>query len=286
MIEEIEGEAALYEEDNFCARAEALEALEFSVLGPIEALPHGERAALRRRAEDAKRRLEAVDARLFARLRARIRSGQCIRAEFRRTIVAYAWPSSRAAEGDHGGYDRLDAFLCELLFCGPAPEEAMVLGPEMVAYQPTPARVVLELVDQAGLGARDLFYDLGSGLGHVAMLANLLSGARAKGVELEAAFCDYARRCASELDLSQVEFVHVDARQVDYRDGTVFFLYTPFMGGLLQEVLAKLRADSQGREIRVCTYGPCTPCVSRQGWLERIGRRGDPLYSLATFRSA
>jgi SAM-dependent methyltransferase len=155
----------------------------------------------------------------------------------------------------------------------------------MVFYQPTPARIVLELIEKADLTKEDVFYDAGSGLGQVAILVNLLSGVRTKGVELEPAYCDYARRCTRELNLSQVEFMNVDAREADYSDGTVFFMYTPFEGSLLQEVLEKLKGESCKRMIWVYTYGPCTLQVARQSWLERVDRNGDCMHKLAMFRS-
>ncbi len=62
-------------------------------------------------------------------------------------------------------------------------------------------------------------------------------------------------------------FINGDARDVDYADGTVFYLYTPFKGSVLQTVLERLRAESQRRRIRVCTYGPGTLEVLPQEWL-------------------
>jgi len=49
---------------------------------------------------------------------------------------------------------------------------------EMIAYRPTPAHAILELIKDANLCQDDVFCDLGSGLGHVVMLVALLSGAR------------------------------------------------------------------------------------------------------------
>jgi SAM-dependent methyltransferase len=155
----------------------------------------------------------------------------------------------------------------------------------MVYYQPTPARIILELVEKANLTGKDVFYDLGSGLGQVPILVNLLSEAQAKGIEFEPAYCDYARACAAELNLSRVEFINVDARKADYSDGTVFFMYTPFEGSLLQEVLEKLRGESRKRMIKLFTYGPCTPQVSQQSWLECVDQNGNHIYKLGVFRS-
>ena len=155
----------------------------------------------------------------------------------------------------------------------------------MVFYQPTPARVILQLVEEAEVTEQDVFYDLGSGLGRVPILVHLLSGSMARGIEFEPAFVAYAERCARALNV-QAEFVNADARDADYADGSVFFLYTPCRGRMLQEVISRLKAVSREREIRVCTYGPCTEEVARKDWLTRVNRGGPSPRGLAVFTSA
>ena len=66
-------------------------------------------------------------------------------------------------------------------------------------------------------------------------------------------------RRLEELGLSQqVRFLNFDACNVDYTDGTVFFMYTPFTGKLLDAVLATLARQARHRPITLCTYGACT----------------------------
>jgi len=155
----------------------------------------------------------------------------------------------------------------------------------MVFYQPTPARIVLQLVDRAGFLQHDVFYDIGSGLGQVSILVHLLSGIRAKGVEFEPTYCDYARRCARGLNLPEVQFINADAREADYSDGTIFFMYSPFEGRMLERVLERLRHESAKRSIRLCTYGPCTQQVNRQSWLECLDDNGIRVDRLAMYRT-
>jgi hypothetical protein len=114
---------------------------------------------------------------------------------------------------------------------------------------------------------------------------DLLTGATARGVEFEPAYCDYARVCAADLNLSGVEFINADARTADYSEGTIFFMYTPFEGSILQEVLEKLRGESGRRRISLFTYGPCTPQVSRQRWLKWVDQNGADIYKLGVFTS-
>jgi hypothetical protein len=290
-IEAIERNTALYAETNFEGRVEAIDYIEFDIVDRIEGLLHTTNQAeeltrLKQDAERVKNHLEEIDDDLFQRLRADIRAGVCTGAAFKSLMGKYVGCDSggRRAQ-DEIGYDSLDAFINGLLLIHTVPLETKDREPEMVYYQPTPARIILELVEKAHLTPKDAFYDLGSGLGQVPILVNLLSGATAIGVEFEPAYCDYARVCAAELNLSRVEFVNADARQVDCSDGTAFFMYTPFEGRLLQEVLDKLWGESRRRTIRLFTYGPCTPEVSRQSWLTCVDENRAHLYKLGVFRS-
>jgi hypothetical protein len=213
-IEFIARSEALYEEVNFSDRVEAIDFIEFDIIERIEGLlltedQAQELTALKQQAEMVKNQLEEINKNLFQKLRANIRSGHCTGTELRHHLAEYAGCDSTERGQDDIGYDSLDAFFCSLLLIEGTPVETKERQPEMVFYQPTPARIVLELVEKASLKKEDVFYDVGSGLGQVSMLVNLLSGVRAKGVEFEPAYCDYARRCAKELNLSRVEFIRV-----------------------------------------------------------------------------
>src|SRR5436190_1323902 len=83
-------------------------------------------------------------------------------------------------------------------------------------------------------------FDLGSGLGHVALLAFMLTGVRSFGIEVEAAYVASAQACAHSLQLYHVRFIHEDARAADLSIGTVFYLYSPFSGSILADVLHRL----------------------------------------------
>jgi Histone methylation protein DOT1 len=141
------------------------------------------------------------------------------------------------------------------------------------------------MAESANLRPDEIFHDIGSGLGQVAMLVHPLSGVRARGVEVEPAYCSYARRCVGRLNLSQIEFLSMDAREADYSDGTVFFLYMPCEGRMLERVLERIEDDSRERSIRLYTYGPYALPVSRQRWVELVDQNGNEANRLATFRA-
>jgi hypothetical protein len=252
-LEAIEKNSALYEETDFNGRVEAIDYIEFNIIDRIEGLLHSinqpeELIQLKQSAERVKCQLEEIDDNLFQRLRADIRAGVCSGTALKDLIDEYVGGDSRGGrQQDEIGYDSLDVFINGLLLVNPAPIETKDREPEMVYYQQTPARIILELVEKAHLTGEDVFYDLGSGLGQAPILVNLLSGATAKGIEFEPAYCDYARACAAALNLSRVEFVNVDARKADCSDGTVFFMYTPF-----DSTLSILTVKSN-RQIGLCS---------------------------------
>lgn len=172
------------------------------------------------------------------------------------------------------------------------PEGVKAVGAEMVFYQPTPVRHLMELIARARITEQDVLVDLGSGLGHVPLLVGMLTGAECRGIEIDGAYVACARECAERLGLSgRVTFAEGDARRADLSGGTVFYLYTPFTGGILRAVLdrmrdevlnrmrneavpksaAKRKSEAGRRAIRVCTLGPCAEVVARERWLTTSG---------------
>jgi predicted RNA methylase len=289
-IDAIEKNSSLYDEKNFDMRMEVIDFIEFPVIGRIEGLLQkdvepAQLLLLKYRAEKIKSELEEIDISLFKRLRTNIRQGGYAGKKFKDLVNEYIDFNSDNNGHQELGYDNLDIFINGLSHFQAMPGQTKDLEPEMVFYQKTPARIVFELVARSHFTKEDVFFDLGSGLGQVAMLVNLLSGITVKGIEFEPVFCDYARDCAKELNLSNVEFINVDARKADYSEGTVFFMFTPFGGEMLQEVLEILRKESLQRKIRIITYGPCTAQVALQGWLDFADPKDDSIYRLGFFTS-
>lgn len=290
-LESLEQNKALEEETNFLGRVETIEFINFHLLRRLEArlansLPAKSLKELIKRAESLQARLEERNDQFFQTLRMKIKCGAYSPELFRHHLSQYTGYSSQPQFQDEVGYDGLDIFVNSLLRLEIIPEATKARDPEMVFYQPTPVRVILELIDKANIEAQDVFYDLGSGLGQVPLLVNLLSGAKAKGVEVELAYHLYAQQCAGSLNLPNVEFINLDARETDYSDGTLFFMYTPFTGKMLQTVLERLRVEAQKRSIKVCTYGPCTSQVSRSSWLRPLYQNSNSEESkLAIFES-
>jgi hypothetical protein len=301
VVNEIRANALLLEDTCFEARLQAIDRLEFEVLDRLmglfpatsEAVETLAAKQIREEAGNLIRRFEACNDDLFQRLRDRIRARTDTRTCFLEIVREHLGMEPFVSEGSHEpGYDVLDAFLNGLFTTELNASETVKREPEMVFYQKTPARVVWELAAEVSKYMSNnpgtMVYDLGSGLGQVSILLHLLTNMPVRGVEYEPSYCAYATQCAADLGLSgeRVSFLNADVRVADLSDASLFFLYTPFTGKMMEEVLERLRFESKSRSIRIFTYGPCTHEVYRQSWLN-WDKLGSPhTHGLGVFRSA
>jgi SAM-dependent methyltransferase len=290
-IEAIRKDEKLFGEKNFISRTQAIEDIEFHIINRLHSIKENNGSSQQTDefilyAEKLKRRLEAVDTKMFERLRTEISHGKYRGDSLMKLIDEYLDHGlNRFLQQGLAGYDHLDIFLNGLLTHRDLPVETRRREPEMVYYQKTPARIIFELVKNSPFRPDDVFYDLGSGTGQVTMLVNLLSSVESKGVEFEPAFFSYAKARASELNLNQVDFINADARYADYSSGNIFFMYTPFEGEILHVVLRRLQTEAGKRKIKIFSYGPCTLVVASQHWLRRVYGLQNDAAGLAGFTS-
>jgi hypothetical protein len=212
-------------------------------------------------------RLEAVNTVLYESIRSEIVCG----APPHKLLLWIQASDTRVETAPGLGYDHGDEVVSGVLRLREPSGPRLHPVPEMLFYQPTPVRHILHLIMASALSKSDVFVDLGSGLGHVALLTSMLTGARSFGIEVEAAYVASAQECAQSLRLSRVRFIREDARAADLSRGTVFYLYSPFTGSVLANVLDRLRKDSTSRPIKICTLGPCTCTLAKESWLKPIG---------------
>jgi hypothetical protein len=146
-----------------------------------------------------------------------------------------------------------DAWSDELLGIELPPPD-MPLPRGSVPYLPCGVDEILTMVLEAPVGPHDELVDLGSGLGRVVMLGHLLSGARARGVEIQGHLVHRARTRCAELALRDVTFAHADAAETEL-DGSIFFLYAPCNGEMLTRLLGRLESVARRRAIVVAAVG-------------------------------
>jgi hypothetical protein len=221
---------------------------------------------LHQRVKAIRSRLEAANAELYRSIRSQIIRGD-------QACALLEWLQRTANHESEDplpglGFDSRDELVSGVLQLREPSKPILQRSSEMVPYQPTPVRHILNLIAANALSEEDVFVDLGSGLGHVPLLVSMLTGARSLGVEVEAAYVTSAQECAQSLHLSRVHFMAQDARAADLSLGTVFYLYSPFVGSILTEVLNMLRMESTRRRIKICSLGPCTRAVANEAWLK------------------
>jgi hypothetical protein len=253
FIAQLENDASLAEPGQLRQRLDALDRLDAYVLPEVT-------QEFSRRAKVIRDGFEALNAELYEAIRCEIQCG--LRPD---NLLRWLPSSLHAVNGE--SYDYLDELISGVLRLEEPEDECISREPEALFYQPTPARHIFSLIGLTALTADDVFVDIGSGLGHVPMLVSSCTEASSIGLELEGVYADRARQCAQRLNLNQVTFIQQDAREADFSSGTVFYLYTPFVGSILSAVLGRLRREAAARRIRICSYGPCTPAVAEESWL-------------------
>jgi predicted RNA methylase len=149
------------------------------------------------------------------------------------------------------------------------PEDDPALPRGCVPYLPCPVTTVLEALDLAGVSRRDVFVDVGSGLGRVTALVHLLTRAACIGLEIQSRLILSARERIETLGLSDVSFVEGDAVEEvrTLTEATVFFLYCPFGGTRLARVVDDLEQLARSRPLRICCVG--LPALDRP-WLSPL----------------
>jgi len=275
----LETDSSLFEPEQLRERLEVLDALDagFGDLDPelrkdSGAFNKDANGPMESTVQAIRTRLEAINAEVYRSIRFQMLHGAP-----RHALLPWL---QGAASGDQKespapgpAYDYRDELLSGVLQFREPREANPNPAHERMFYQPTPVRHILRLITASELSESDVLVDLGSGLGHVPLLASMLTGAQSLGVEVEASYVASAQECAQSLHQGRVRFMHQDARTADLSSGSVFYLYSPFTGSILADVLGRLRRESTNRPIpsrliRICTFGPCTYTVADESWLK------------------
>lgn len=147
------------------------------------------------------------------------------------------------------------------------------LPPGTVPFLPCDVASIVRTVREAPVGADDLFVDLGAGLGRPTLLAHLLGGVRAVGVELQPHLVEHARGAATRLALDDVRVTVGGAAAGEIPEGSVYFICASFNGAALARVLGALARIAARRPIVLCAVG----FEVRQPWLRERRSAGPEL---------
>lgn len=188
-----------------------------------------------------------------------------------------------------------DSWVDEVFGLAELPEDGGDLPAGCVPYLPSSVATLLGVIERANITARDVFVDVGCGLGRALALVHLLTGASAVGLEIQAGMVLEARRLAQRLGLERVSSVCGDAVQLvgNMTLGSVFFFYCPFSGARLASAVQALEPLARARPLRLCFVDTPPPELS---WLaaepvpfgdvEHIAIRWTKLHSELCVRAA
>ena len=122
-----------------------------------------------------------------------------------------------------------------------------------VVWVPTPPALVETMLDLAGVTARDVVMDLGSGDGRN-IIAAARRGARALGVEFNPKMVELARRNAERAGVAEkARFVQGDMFEADISEASVLALF--LLTHNLDRLMPKFLALKPGTRIVVNTFG-------------------------------
>lgn len=115
----------------------------------------------------------------------------------------------------------------------------------------TPYEVARDVVKTFELNSDDVFIDLGSGYGRMPIYAGINSDAECVGVELVAQRTEFTERRIALLGLANVRTRTGNVREIDYSDGTAFYMYAPFNQETTGIVIDELVKMSEEKHIKV-----------------------------------
>ncbi len=284
-LEALLADQSLLEETNLHARNEAIVFIKY--FGDVMKIPGyaSEADMLFQQALLLRDQLTAVNNILFQRVRTDLRTSNFSPASLRTFLDKFTTATPEECGQFEYEYDGLDVLLEQVFFPEPPPAESRKRISGMIRYEATPARVILEMVDRLRITPLDVFFDLGSGLGLVVMLVNLLTGVRSIGIEFDPAYCQYSRSCAQALNLKDTAFMQIDARRADLNTGTIFYLFTPFVNEIFESVLERLRYAAIRKPIYICSYGTITYDLAKLPWLQLVDPAMEHDFKLAVFTS-
>lgn len=172
-----------------------------------------------------------------------------------------------------------DRVVDELFELDPFVADAPSLPPGTVPYIAAPVSALLRLVtllertlsrDAASdVSLKNLtLVDIGSGVGRAAMLLHLLTGASARGVEIQPHLVALGNSAVQRLMLSRVTLQHGDAcDDAALPNGDVYFMYCPFDAARVKQVMSLLERRARDRQLLVACLQVNVPVCA---WLRPL----------------
>jgi len=136
-----------------------------------------------------------------------------------------------------------------------------------VHLETSPVSVILNMIDQLNLTGKETLIDLGSGLGLALFIFRLLTDVVSVGIEVQEPYYKLSLKVQERFKFSKLHFIHSDVRDAELTNGDIFYMFTPFIDKLMEDVLNKLRYVGETKHIVVCSYGISTISLGDEPWL-------------------
>ena len=139
-------------------------------------------------------------------------------------------------------------FISLLFLSGPSwAQQAPTLREPDVVYVPTPQEVVDAMLALAGVTAKDVVYDLGSGDGRIPITAAQRFGATGVGIDINPQRIKEANENLAKAGVGdKVKFLNQDLFETDLTPATVITLYLlPELNRKLMPTLKKLKPGTR-----------------------------------------
>ncbi|HOX40563.1 MAG TPA: methyltransferase domain-containing protein [bacterium] len=148
---------------------------------------------------------------------------------------------------------------------------ARAFGSEQFIYEATPYDSIRQFIEVMDPKSHDIVYDLGAGYGRVVLFGALLSPAIFVGIEIVPERVRLAERIRRHLEIENAYFKVGNVLSHDFSDGTIFFLFNPFVQETLEAVGERLRKIAKRKQIKIATWGGSSnDYFSRQNWLSEV----------------
>ncbi len=142
-----------------------------------------------------------------------------------------------------------------------------------LGFANTPYTTLQELLREIRLAPSDVFIDIGSGDGSAVLYTALTTEVgHVKGIELVRERAQQAENAKEKRHVTNAQFIQGNIRDHldELDDGTVFYLYNPFIETTWSIVEQKLKAIAAKRKIRIISIweGPAEIGLNNAGWLK------------------
>jgi precorrin-6B methylase 2 len=126
------------------------------------------------------------------------------------------------------------------------------------AYATPDYHYINKIMETLKPGKQDVLYDIGSGKGRILCVAARKEVGKCVGIEVMDDLCELSRQNAAKLrgKRAPIEIRCEDAAVADMSDGTIYFLFNPFGGETLRDVLQNIARSlaEKPRRIRIVYY--------------------------------